>query len=127
MPTVLHSPMDVRTTLLNERDRTRQRLSRLRGDLDGFVEASRDTNADDEHDPEGATIAFERAQVDALIREAERRLSDLEIALLRAEDGQYGICERCGRPIDPERLAIRPTARTCVPCAATGRRRRVSR
>lgn len=111
----------VRTDLVAQRDRTRQRLARLRGELTGFVEASRDTNADDEHDPEGATIAFERAQVDALVRDAERRLSDLETALTRVDAGEYGICERCGRPIDPERLAVRPTARSCVPCAAVRR------
>lgn len=101
-----------------ERDRTRRRLARLRGDLAAFVEASRDTNADDEHDPEGATIAFERAQVDALARQAERHLEDLDAALTRAVAGEYGICQRCGQPIDPERLAIRPMARTCVPCAS---------
>jgi len=110
--------MDVTAELQAERDRTRLRLTRLRGDLAQFVESSRDTNADDEHDPEGATIAFERAQVDALVRQTARRLADLDAALARAAAGEYGVCERCGQPIDPERLAIRPSARTCVPCAA---------
>lgn len=110
--------MDPVADLQAERERTHRRLATLRGELAGFVEASRDTNADDEHDPEGATIAFERAQVDALIRQAERHLEDLDAALTRAAAGEYGVCERCGRPIDPARLEIRPTARTCVPCAS---------
>lgn len=96
----------------------RRRVAALRGDHDDFVAASRDTNADDEHDPEGATIAFERSQVDALLRQAQRRLAELEAALARLDAGDYGRCERCGRAIDPARLDARPEARTCIPCAA---------
>ena len=73
-----------------------------------MVAASRSSNADDEHDPEGATIAFERQQVVALLDQARRRLADVEAALARREAGDYGICETCGRPIAPERLAARP-------------------
>lgn len=101
-----------------ERATLTQRLARLRTEHAGFVEASADSNADDEHDPEGATIAFERAQVEALIRETERRMSDVDSALVRADSGAYGICERCGQPIDPRRLEVRPSARRCVTCAA---------
>ncbi len=89
----------------------------LRGDFDEVVAASRDTNADDEHDPEGATIAFERSQIDTLIRQADRTLAEVDAALARLDAGTYGRCEVCGRPIDPARLEVRPTARTCVGCA----------
>src|SRR6478735_9063150 len=81
------------------------------------VDASRDSNADDEHDPEGATIAFERAQVDALARDASDRLRSVELALARLESGTYGVCEVCGAVIPDGRLEARPTARTCVACA----------
>ncbi|MBC2960223.1 TraR/DksA C4-type zinc finger protein [Nocardioides deserti] len=81
-----------------------------------MVEASRDTNADDEHDPEGATIAFERSQLDTLVRQASRRLTEIEAALIRLDTGGYGICERCGRAIPAERLEVRPDARRCVAC-----------
>ncbi len=79
--------------------------------------ASRSSNADDEHDPEGATIAFERQQVAALLESARRRLADVDAALARRETGDYGRCESCGRPIAAERLAARPAARTCIDCA----------
>ena len=79
--------------------------------------ASRASNADDEHDPEGATIAFERQQVAALLAQARQRLADVDDALARAATGDYGTCESCGRPIAPERLAARPAARTCIDCA----------
>jgi ribosomal protein L12E/L44/L45/RPP1/RPP2 len=48
------------------------------------VQASRDSNADDEHDVEGATIAFERSQVDSLIRQVEGHLSQIDEALERS-------------------------------------------
>jgi RNA polymerase-binding transcription factor DksA len=100
-----------------ERARTVERLARLRHDFRGIVDASRDSNADDEHDPEGATIAFERSQVDALVRQAEAHLAEVDAALDRLAAGEYGVCQACGRPIAPGRLEARPTARTCVACA----------
>lgn len=103
--------------LAAERDRTAERLARLRRDFLGVVDASRDSNADDEHDPEGATIAFERSQVDALIRQAEAHLAEVDAAYERLAAGTYGVCEVCGRPIATERLEARPTARACVRCA----------
>lgn len=106
-----------RDRLEEERRRTTERLATLRGDYRGFVDASRDTNADDEHDPEGATIAFEREQVAALVRQAEQHLAEVEAALARLDEGTYGRCARCGRPIPDERLEVRPTATTCVGCA----------
>lgn len=92
-------------------------LARLGAEHAAMVAASRDSNADDEHDPEGATIAFERAQVDALARAAIERLAEVDAALERVDAGRYGVCERCGAPIPAARLAVRPTAVTCVACA----------
>jgi DnaK suppressor protein len=106
-----------RDRLAAESARARIRLAALRGDFGAMVDASRDSNADDEHDPEGATIAFERSQVDALIGQAERQLAEIDAALARLADGTYGVCERCGREIPVARLEARPTARTCVACA----------
>lgn len=102
--------------LEHERRVTLDRLAALRTDFSGIVEASRDSNADDEHDPEGSTIAFERSQVDALVHQAERHLAEVDAALARLAAGAYGVCERCGRQIPTERLEARPVARTCVSC-----------
>ena len=108
---------EARARLEDERALETERLDRLRGDLLGVVDASRDSNADDEHDAEGATIAFERSQVDALVRQAEAHMEEIAAALERVTDGRYGICAVCGEPIDPARLEARPVARTCVGCA----------
>jgi len=109
--------VDARDRLEDERRRTAERLARLRRDHDGFVEASRNSNADDEHDPEGATIAFERSQVETLARQLEQHLADLDAAAARIADGTYGVCRRCGAEIPEARLEARPAALTCVGCA----------
>ncbi|WP_407939592.1 TraR/DksA family transcriptional regulator [Motilibacter aurantiacus] len=92
-------------------------MAALTRDFGGIVEAAADANTDDEHDPEGATIAFERAQVSALLEQARQRLQELEGALARIDGGAYGRCEVCGEQIPAARLAVRPSARTCVGCA----------
>ncbi len=114
----------VRSGLLDERREVLARLARLRTDHADIVEASAGSNADDEHDPEGSTIAFERQQVDALVRQAEHRLAEIDAAVSRLAGASYGSCERCGRPIAAERLAVRPSARSCVPCASRTSARR---
>jgi RNA polymerase-binding transcription factor DksA len=101
-----------------ERERTLERIAALTHDRDGVIESTVFTGVDDEHDPEGATIAYEREQIEALLDQARRHLSELDRALRRIEEGAYGRCEICGAPIAAERLAARPTARTCIGCAS---------
>ena len=108
---------DAREVRAEVRRQTERRLAALTHDYDGVVAASRDTNADDEHDPEGATIAFERSQVGALVRQARERLAELDAADERIAAGTYGRCEVCGGPIAAARLEARPEARTCIDCA----------
>src|SRR3546814_266523 len=107
--------------LEDERQETLDRLANLIHDHDEVVAASRDTNADDEHDPEGATIAFERSQVAALMRQARRHLDEIDAAAQRVHDGTYGTCEGCGGPIGEGRIEARPVARTCIRCASASR------
>jgi DnaK suppressor protein len=45
-------------------------------------------------------------------------VADIDQALLRIEEGSYGICARCGRPIDERRLEAMPTARYDAECQA---------
>ena len=113
---------EIRAALAAERAATLDRMAALRRDFDGIVDSSALVATDDEHDPEGATIAFERAQLAALLGQAEQHLADLDQALSRLDQGSYGRCERCGRPIAAERLAARPTARTCIACADRAQR-----
>ena len=45
-----------------------------------------------------------------------RRLQQVLAALQSIDDGTYGICIRCGKPIDPRRLEADPAALTCMDC-----------
>jgi DnaK suppressor protein len=104
--------------LAAERLRALERIAALDRDRTGLIESSTGAGVDDEHDPEGATIAFERAQLEALLDQSRRHLSELDRSLRQLEEGAYGRCEVCGDPIGTERLAARPTASTCITCAA---------
>ncbi|WP_246530869.1 TraR/DksA family transcriptional regulator [Streptomyces bathyalis] len=84
---------------------------------DGVVEASTQANIDDEHDPEGATVAFERAQLRDALKQARSDLEDLGRAAERLRAGEYWVCERCGGSIPGARLAARPTTARCIDCA----------
>ena len=102
-----------------EREATLNRIRSMTSDFEGIVAASVDTNADDEHDPEGSTIAFERAQIAALLAEARAYLGELDQAMERLRAGSYSVCERCGGQIGADRLEARPAARTCILCAGS--------
>ena len=53
----------------------------------------------------------------ALKQRAENKARSLEVALRKAEEGDYGLCEVCGQAIDPARLAILPHTKRCIDCA----------
>jgi RNA polymerase-binding protein DksA len=101
-----------------ERAQTVAQIDDLTAEFDGIVASVAAESPDDEHDPSGATTGFERQRVAALLDHARRRLAELDDALIRTEAGTYGLCESCGDPIAPERLEARPTATTCIACAA---------
>ena len=109
---------DTRERLEAERAEASARLAGLRRDFGSVVESASGAGTDDEHDPEGATIAFERQHIAAMISQARERVAEIDAALTRLETGGYGRCERCGQPIAPERLAARPAAAMCIGCAS---------
>jgi len=111
-----------RGRLAAEREQITARLAALQRDLDSIIASTASAaGADDEHDPEGSSTAFDRQHVAALLGHAKDRLAAVERAEQRLDDGSYGRCERCGRAIGAERLAARPAAETCVACAAKRR------
>jgi DnaK suppressor protein len=107
-----------REVLLAERERALQRMAAMEREFAGIAEAAAAAGADDEHDPEGATLAFERQHAAALLEQAREQLAAIDAALEAVQAGRYGTCARCGQPIGEDRLAARPAALTCVRCAA---------
>jgi RNA polymerase-binding transcription factor DksA len=100
-----------------ERAAIEAQLAALTRSFDDVVASIEDVGNDDEHDPDGSTIAFERAQVIALRRQAEANLAAVDAALARVAAGTYGTCESCGLTIAPERLDALPANPRCVSCA----------
>ena len=101
-----------------ERAETVRLIAALSTELDEIIESVSRSNNDDEHDPDGATNGYERAKATAMLRHAEERLVEIDLAGVRLVDGTYGSCEQCGGDIGAERLDALPTTRRCAPCAA---------
>ncbi|MBT2247754.1 TraR/DksA C4-type zinc finger protein [Arthrobacter sp. BHU FT2] len=111
-----------RQMLEEERQRKLALLPALRADIAAANSARQGANVDDEHDPEGATIAFELSQASALLNQSSAGLGDVEAALDRIAAGTYGTCAVCGEPIAEGRLEARPWTPYCITHAAAGRR-----
>ena len=107
----------LRARLLGERASTLESSAQLGLDVAAVRHSRRDTPTDDEHDPEGATLAFEQSQSSALLQQAARRISDIDAALERLDASRYGVCASCGRPIGYARLSARPYTSHCISCA----------
>lgn len=103
-----------RVLLEEERGRKLDLLKALRSDITSVSLARQDSNVDDEHDPEGTTIAFELSQASALLEQSRVGLEQIEAALQRISDGTYGICAVCGVGIPDGRLEARPWTPYCV-------------
>ncbi len=106
---------DLETVKLQE---TRQELLEdiegLRRDLRSMAEPSAD---------EADVDAYEREKTWALMQRLQAKLESVERAIHAAEKGTYGICESCGKAIDPARLEILPEATMCLDCQRQYERR----
>ncbi len=89
----------------------------LTKDFDAIVDSTELVSTDDEHDPDGATIAFERAMITSLLDRARDQRDELDAALRRFDAGTYGTCARCGGPIASARLEVLPATTVCIACA----------
>lgn len=109
-------------------DPFRARLDAERSRLEHVLHAFDDDNLDteseqenlaelsslDQHQADIGTETFEREKDISIIEQVEAELADVERAMRRLEDGTYGTCEACGRPIDEARLEAQPAARLCL-------------
>jgi len=68
----------------------------------------------DNHLGDMASVTFDRELDEGLEEGAQQTLAQIDRALAKLDDGTYGICERCGKPIAAERLRARPWATLCI-------------
>jgi DnaK suppressor protein len=106
-----------------------ERLGELRDEYDltlsEITELQRDRLTDSAGDDQAdtGTKTFEREQEISLANSILERVTQVERALERLDEGGYGWCERCGNPIPVERLAAFPSATLCVTCKQLEERR----
>ncbi len=96
---------------------------RLKTELSAFQVNDRGAIGYSTHQADDATEAFEQAKGLTLRQNTERLLQQVESALARFDDGTYGLCCDCGRPIDPARLEALPYAQLCLACQAKQERK----
>lgn len=97
----------------------RTRLEELRNRIDNVGdEAQGDSTSElssvDQHLADVGSETFERTKDLSVQEEIDGRLTDIELAFAKLEDGTYGTCETCGQPIPEERLEALPAARYCL-------------
>ena len=68
----------------------------------------------DDHIADSATETYLRELDEGLEENAEHLLDEIDAALVRIEDGSYGLCTACGRPISKDRLDAVPYATLCI-------------
>jgi RNA polymerase-binding transcription factor len=109
-------------------DKIREQLLKLRTQLEKDIAIKEQQVAEDGDDlaPERGGVgnhmaddANETAEQETMLtlqHNAERLLAQVNTALARLDEGTYGICANCGKPINPARLEARPFSTLCIDC-----------
>ena len=105
-----------RERLLEERRHVQEALDHLHQDNPGSLQDETQEIQSDNHPGDMATATFDRELDYTLEENEERVLEAIDAALLRIDDGSYGICRTCGRPIGAERLEALPWTTQCIDC-----------
>jgi DnaK suppressor protein len=102
--------------LLEERKRLTREIDELDADLSESLEDSSEESPYDQHMAETAAVTLDR-EIDLTLQENVRAaLTQIDRALHKLENGSYGLCDKCGKPIGEGRLSIAPFATLCVDC-----------
>lgn len=106
-----------RQQLLEERQRVADALEHLHAHEQQLLsEEAGDETAVDNHPADVATATFDREMDQTLEGNSEAVLAAIDAALRRIEQGTFGVCQRCGKPIAEERLEAVPWAELCIDC-----------
>ncbi len=103
---------DIRKLLENKREELSVRLGKIKEKI---------RHSDEPIEADFAEQAVQRENdevLDAIGMATRDEIAAISRALARVESGDYGNCSKCGKPINPERLKIRPFSDECVNCAS---------
>lgn len=114
----------LRRQLLEEKERLLQEIADLDAELAESLEDSSEESPYDQHMAETAAVTLDR-EIDLTLQEnARATLVQIERALAKLDEGTYGLCDKCGKPISEGRLQAAPFATLCVDCKRSEERRR---
>jgi DnaK suppressor protein len=108
---------EFRTLLEEERGRLTKAVGFLHAENPGTIEEELGevgSGGTDNHLGDTASATFDRELDEGLAEGAQQTLDEIVAALGRIEDGTYGTCAVCGKPIGVERLRAIPWARFCI-------------
>jgi DnaK suppressor protein len=103
---------ELRTALLTRQADLQQEIADLRRSEQGPVDQPEDVTYNDPSDAGDASVDLQdQEDTTEALHALQAQLDEVEHALTKFENGTYGICERCGRPIPLARLRVLPEAR----------------
>jgi RNA polymerase-binding protein DksA len=105
----------LRQRLQEERKRVVDAIENIHTENPGSIaDETEELTFQDNHLGDVATATFDREMASTLEDNSNHVLAEIDAALARIENGTFGICERCGDPIAPERLEALPWATLCI-------------
>ncbi len=107
-------PTEARQRLLGLRARLVEQDEALRGSLGISLEEESGEESSDQHLADVGTVTLSREVDLSLHSNVEHLLVQVDRALKKIEEGTYGLCDRCGKPIEESRLQVMPEATLCL-------------
>jgi RNA polymerase-binding protein DksA len=105
-----------RSRLLAERKRVKEAIDYLHEENPGSIQDETQDSTADNHPADMATVTFDR-ELDYSLEENEGRLLEaIDAAVNRIDQGTFGMCRTCARPIGEERLEALPWTTQCIDC-----------
>lgn len=105
----------LRQRMIEERRRVVDAIDNIHAENPGSIgDETEETTFQDNHLGDIATATFDREMASTLEDNSTHVLAEIDAALKRIDEGTFGVCTRCGQPIDAERLEALPWATLCI-------------
>ena len=115
---------DLRERLLSEMTELQEQLTTI--EEQSFAASQSDLSGEvsfDEENADAGTFTFERERDLSIENNVRDLMGKIDRALARMDDGTYGLCSRCGKPIEKARLKALPYVDLCLKDAQAQSRR----
>jgi DnaK suppressor protein len=115
---------DLRQRLVEERTELETQLTTI--EETSFATSQSDMSGEvsfDEENADAGTFTFERERDLSIENNVRDLMGKIDRALSRMDEGSYGLCSRCGKPIEKARLKALPYVDLCIKDAQAQARR----